>query len=99
MSGPVGKTIVNKVMALTPAEFAAGLAHVGSVEALGEGRYAARIEGGSATLCIEPLPPVRLGGLLALPRANVTITFTDALMEARASFLRRFDLAFQRGGG
>lgn len=47
----------------------------------------------------EPLEKATLGGLLALPRATVTL-YLDGLGETeRHAFLARFDKAFQRGGG
>ena len=55
--------------------------------------------GGRIAIGFFPAPPVTLGGLLALPRAIVTIAFEGASPEAQADFLRRFDIAFQRGGG
>ncbi|MDH3476644.1 MAG: hypothetical protein OEM59_23445 [Rhodospirillales bacterium] len=51
------------------------------------------------SIVIEPQPPRRLGGLLAVPRARVTITFEGYDPAAEAEFVERFDRAFQRGGG
>jgi len=99
---PVAKAVtdrVEKVMALTPAEFAAGLSHLRGVAASESGEYVVQLPGGTATLNFEPLPDVRLGGLLALPRAKISLAFSGCSPEARAAFMRRFDLAFQRGGG
>ncbi len=56
-------------------------------------------DGGRVEIGYAPLPGVTLGGLLALPRARVWIAFEGLDGDARAAFLRRFDLAFQRGGG
>ena len=42
---------------------------------------------------------MRLGGLLQLPRAKVSLKFRDVTPEQREQFLRVFDVAFQRGGG
>jgi hypothetical protein len=90
---------VTKLMSLTPTEFAASASrllerHVASGErveqALGNGRV---------TIACEPRPGVRLGGLLDLPRAEVTLMFDGVSAEDRLAFLKRFDLAFQRGGG
>ena len=44
-------------------------------------------------------PGVRLGGLLELPRAVVTINFDGVTDAARTRFLHTFEMAFQRGGG
>jgi hypothetical protein len=38
-------------------------------------------------------------GMLQLPLTEVTLTFVGYTAGERARFLRRFDLAFQRGGG
>lgn len=54
---------------------------------------------GHVTIAFEVLPPVTLGGLLALPRAVVSFTFTGCAPAEREGLLARFDRAFQRGGG
>ncbi|MGB1109159.1 MAG: hypothetical protein ACPG4N_02320 [Gammaproteobacteria bacterium] len=36
---------------------------------------------------------------LELPRLNVVLRFRGVNEEAKAAFLRRFEIAFQRGGG
>jgi hypothetical protein len=54
---------------------------------------------GQVTISYEPRPSVRFGGLLDMPRALVSLTFLDAPPKQQAAFLKRFDLAFQRGGG
>ncbi len=56
-------------------------------------------QGGMATISYTALPGATLGGLLQLPRAQVCIAFDDCGSEERAAFMRRFDIAFQRGGG
>jgi hypothetical protein len=90
---------LEKLMALTAAEFAAGLSHLGGVRPVAENRYAAPLGDGRVLLAYSPEPPVRLGGLLSLPRARIVLVFEECAAGARADFLRRFDLAFQRGGG
>ncbi len=56
-------------------------------------------ESAQIRIVYEPLETATLGGLLALPRARVTLHM-DGLDEAqRRAFLARFDRAFQRGGG
>jgi hypothetical protein len=47
------------------------------------------------------LGPVRLRSLgsLALPQTRVRVRFEGFSQKEREEFLRRFDLAFQRGGG
>lgn len=46
----------------------------------------------------QALPP-RAIALLRLPRLAVTFAFDGVPLEERLSFLRRFDLHLQRGGG
>ncbi len=47
----------------------------------------------------QPLEKATLGGLLALPRARVTLHLGELRKEQRQAFLTCFDRAFQRGGG
>lgn len=55
---------------------------------------------GVAEIAFHALPPRRVGGgLLELPQARVTIKFGDVGTAEADAFLRRFDIAFQRGGG
>lgn len=54
---------------------------------------------GSVTIEFEQLPKRTLGGLLALPQSNITLTMDSLTDEERQNFLARFDLSFQRGGG
>ncbi len=42
---------------------------------------------------------VVLGGLMALPRAGVSLTFEGVSDAERDAFMRKFEIAFQRGGG
>jgi hypothetical protein len=89
---------VEKLMTLSRAEFAMSVA---ALAPEGCGANPARVPLGSGWVCIcyEALPGVRLGGLLELPRARVIIEFDKASAAEREEFLRRFDIAFQRGGG
>lgn len=54
---------------------------------------------GSAVITYSPIEGVTLGGLLALPRATVSIEFDGVDDKEREQFMHRFDIAFQRGGG
>ena len=95
---------IEQLMSVSRAEFLASLEHVGSVREIADGQWlyaldGAGLEQGQATITFAPAPSVRLGGLLELPRARVTIRFDGGSTQARASFLRRFEIAFQRGGG
>ena len=56
-------------------------------------------EGGDVRIVYEPLEKVTLGGLLALPRARVTLHLEELDEAERRAFLARFDKAFQRGVG
>ncbi len=47
----------------------------------------------------QPLEKATLGGLLALPRARVTLQLAELGNTERQAFLMAFDRAFQRGGG
>lgn len=91
---------VRKIMSATREEFVQSLAVLlGRTVAIDELPLRVALGAGSVVIAREPLPGVRLGGLLELPRAAVTLTFDGVGDEARAAFLRRFDVAFQRGGG
>jgi hypothetical protein len=90
---------VDKLMSLTAHEFIATLAHLGPSSQQPDGVIVFRLDGGSVRIRFKPQPSVTLGGLLALPRAKVTLTFDGAADDARTAFLKRFDLAFKRGGG
>jgi len=55
--------------------------------------------GGALSLCWQPLPDRRIA-LIRLPRMQVRYAFSDAVpAEARAAFMRLFDLHMRRGGG
>jgi len=51
------------------------------------------------TITLSPLPARTLGGRLVLERSQVDIDFHGLDPVERESFLKRFDRAFQRGGG
>ncbi len=61
------------------------------------------VEAGNAeqgiTISLRPLPPRRLGGLLSMPRCEVTIAFHGYDEGECAAFLRHFDQVYRRGGG
>jgi len=99
MGEPSARTLVRR-MALDRAE----LLRL-SPSALGDLQW--RREG--AQLLLEDPPrriAIRLGaeakrqlGALVLPQMDITFQFEGLTPEEIESFLRRFDLAFQRGGG
>ncbi|MEL7050118.1 MAG: hypothetical protein AAFO75_14380 [Pseudomonadota bacterium] len=57
------------------------------------------IGGGTAIVGYQELASATFGGLLQLPRAEVTISFDDVADSLQKEFLAAFDIAFQRGGG
>ncbi len=90
-----------KDMALSRAEFLRSLEVV--MQGLDYRVDGAVVTAGSAdrgiTITMEPLPPRRLSGLLAMPRAEVRISFHGYDESEQAAFMGTFDRAFQRGGG
>lgn len=91
---------VRKIMSASDSEFAQSLSVLLSRPvAIGELPLRLELGGGQVLIERDALPGVRLGGLLEMPRAAVTLTFASVPETLRADFLRRFDLAFQRGGG
>jgi hypothetical protein len=70
-----------------------------SALAVAADRFRLAVPPGHVTIGYAPLPGVRLGGLLDLPRAEVSLDFEGLDAVEQAAFLRRFEIAFQRGGG
>lgn len=96
----IGKSGIVKTMALTRAEFETSLRVIlGPSAPIGGPLVRVTLTSGTVGIHFEPLPGVCLGGLLELPRARVTLEFAGVDSSARDDFLRRFDFAFQRGGG
>ncbi|MCB1521219.1 MAG: hypothetical protein KDJ37_11685 [Hyphomicrobiaceae bacterium] len=90
-----------KTMTLTRDEFAKSLAAFAGrpVDIVdGEAELPAG-DAGRVAVRFVALPPRRLGGLLLLPQARVTVVLDGLTEPEAAAFLKRFDLAFQRGGG
>lgn len=87
-------------MSLTLAEFQASVRPLTGVS-LGpdEAVVIVQLGSGRVEIAFEKRPSVRLGGLLDMPRAVVSIVFEDVSAAGQAEYLKRFDLAFQRGGG
>lgn len=96
---------VDKLMSISPVEFLSSLGRLTGRQHHTDpasGCASAEIELGTGTASVrfEPVTGVKLGGLLELPRARVSISFSGEVTAAeRAGFQRRFELAFQRGGG
>ncbi|MGQ0671427.1 MAG: hypothetical protein ACT4N2_00905 [Hyphomicrobium sp.] len=92
--------VVEKIMSATAAEFGQSLGVLlGRAASCDELPLLIPLGSVGVTIRREPLDGVLLGGLLALPRARVTLTFEGVDEADCAAFLRRFDIAFQRGGG
>ncbi len=62
------------------------------------GQACIAIHGGELQLGWTVLPP-RQFALIRMPRMAVTFAFNGVSLEARAAFMRYFDLYLQRGGG
>jgi hypothetical protein len=95
-------TTIEKTMTLSAGEFAKSIAaFTGGDVAITDSRATVAVndKGGSAEIAFEALPSRRVGGLLELPQARVTITFANVRAAELDAFVRRFDIAFQRGGG
>lgn len=96
-------TMIEKTMTLSAGEFAKSVvAFAGEDVVIADGRatLALGVAGGTAEIAFTPLPPRRIGGgLLELPQAKVTIRLDGVSANEAETFLRRFDFAFQRGGG
>ncbi len=87
-------------MSLSATEFEKSLAvFLGRSIAAGTTSADVDLEVGRAGITYQPVGGVTLGGLLALPRATVRLTFEGVPESVREDFVRRFDIAFQRGGG
>ena len=89
-----------RLMSISPSEFEISIAMLGPHRDGITGSKIFELASGSAEITFEPLPGVRLGGLLALPRAKVALKFANSVTAGdRATFVRLFDTSFQRGGG
>jgi hypothetical protein len=66
--------------------------------AVSSGQAHIAIGGGDLRLAWTVLPPRQIG-MIRMPRMAVTFAFGGVEAEARADFLRYFDLYLQRGGG
>ena len=101
MPSPTATAIhVEKFMSLSRGEFAKSIDALAGVAVEMVDDTAHLPEGdGIVRIAYHALAPKRLGGLLLLPQARVTLDITG-LDEARAvAILQRIELAFQRGGG
>ena len=90
---------IEKLMSLTETEFHQSLARLGPSRSVGARNFRFAAGSGSVTVSFEPVAGVTLGGLLALPRARVVLTFSGASDAEKGTFLKNFEFTFQRGGG
>jgi hypothetical protein len=95
---PTGR--VEKLMGLTLADFQRSIAPLtGAPLPISTTRAEIVVHGGRVVITCEPRSALRLSSLVEMPLAAVTIDFYGLDVAERTAFLRRFDLAFQRGGG
>lgn len=88
-----------KLMSLSASEFSDSISKIGHHSVTADGRMRFDLSAGHVDVCYAPQAGVRLGGLLELPRALVTIVFANVSDADRTQFLKTFEIAFQRGGG
>lgn len=89
-----------KEMALTPEEFRRLLpGAAGALPWRRDGNhYRLGSDAAGVDIVLEPLPPRRIA-LFTLPAMRVVMIFRGWSEEERHRFVRRFDMAFQKGGG
>ena len=88
----------SRLMSLSVSEFKASIEKLGPHRMSGESPVF-DLPGGTVMIRYAAAPPKVFGGLLSLPQAHITLVFDGADEHARAAFVDRFDIAFQRGGG
>ncbi|SMX48090.1 hypothetical protein [Maliponia aquimaris] len=93
---------VQKLMSVTLAEFETGVARLTGAAAVSTGAVydlSPAAAGKPVTAHFVPQPDAVLGGLVRLPRVQVTLDLRALDKDARAGFVLQFDRVFQRGGG
>ncbi len=91
---------ITKLMSLAEHEFVMSCERLaGEGDAVTKREATISVGQGAVVIRYEPLPGVRLGGLLELPRANVTLTYAGVSSEDQEKFTSQFEMTFQRGGG
>lgn len=92
---------VIKIMSATPAEFLRSLSHFAPERQFQDNAPSHKfaLKQGEVIIATKVLPKRAVTGLLGLPQLEVTLTFKDAILGEEDQFMRRFDLAFRRGGG
>ena len=92
---------VEKLMSLTLADFHRSLKTLSPDMAIVDSQTDVIVAtvSGDVRIVYKALESATLGGLLALPRARVTLNLKQLDQGEREVFIARFDRAFQRGGG
>lgn len=94
---------IEKIMTLSKSEFANSIrafaGETAAQSASGGGPVVIPMASGEAVISFTPIEGFSFGGLVPMPRARVEISFSGGDKAAAAEFMRRFDIAFQRGGG
>ena len=99
-SGASARPPIAQTMSLSRDEFMNSITALDpDAEAIARDQYRLKVSAGSVVIGYGALPPVRLGGLLELPRATVSLSFHDLSPAESEAFFKRFEIAFQRGGG
>jgi hypothetical protein len=99
MSRPPSPFADERIMSISRNEFQTSVAMLGDHRITPAGNPVFDLDNGRVEIQFSPLPAKTLGGLLALPQASIILVFEDVQPAGRAAFIRRFDIAFQRGGG
>ncbi len=98
-----GLIVISKTMSLTMDDFLRGIGVLGlknlTEVQLKKQTVRFQVEQGYVDIQFEEREAKVLGGLLALPRACVTLNFYGVERGQILDYVARFDLAFQRGGG
>ena len=94
---------IEKVMTLSQSEYAKSITafagqQAGQAAATGE-PVVLVVGNGQAVITFAKIDGFSFSGLVELPRARVVIEFKDVCKADADDLLRRFDIAFQRGGG
>lgn len=99
-SAPPSPFADERVMSISRSEFETSIAMLGAHRDGENNSKFFDLPSGSVEIAFTALPSVTLGGLLALPRAKLTLKFSETVTPAgRAKFVLLFDTSFQRGGG
>lgn len=93
---------VDKLMSVTRAEFETGVTRLTGTAPVSSGTVydlSPAASGKPVTASFVPQPDAVLGGLVRLPRVQVTLDLRALDSAERADFVLSFDRVFQRGGG